>query len=252
MYHEQLVRYSRNISLPEIGNEGQKKLLNSRVLVVGAGGLGSPLILYLAASGIGTIGIIDDDRIALSNLQRQIIHEAGSIGQPKVNSAKDAIYDLNQDIKTITYKDRLNSTNVDGLIKDYDIIADCCDNFHTRFLLNEYCLKNKKILVSSAAIGFYGHLYTFKSYLGKPHPCYQCIYPHIPSDKITEKCSQSGVLGSLVGQMGTWQTTEIIKELLNIGTSLSGKMVILDALSTSVNIIKINRSRDCPWCGKCG
>ncbi len=252
MHHDQLVRYARNISLPEIGEKGQQKLLKSKVLVVGAGGLGSPLLLYLAAAGVGTIGVIDDDRVALSNLQRQIIHETASIGQSKVTSAEDAIHDLNPDVTIIPYEYRLDVLNIDKLIKDYDIVADGCDNFQTRFLVNEYCFKHKRTLVSAAVIGFTGHLYTFKPYLGQPHPCYQCIYPELPASGATESCSQSGVLGSIAGQMGTWQATEIIKELLGIGTSISGQMIIIDALSASVRKIKVNRSSDCLCCAQEG
>ncbi len=250
MHHEQTVRYARHISLPEIGVKGQQRLLHSKVLVIGAGGLGSPLLLYLAAAGVGTLGVVDNDRVALSNLQRQVLFETADIGQPKVVSAEEKIHDLNPDITIIPYHDRLESSNADALIKAYDIIADGSDNFETRFLVNQRCLKQKKTLVSAAIMGFSGQLYTFKPYLGLPHPCYQCIYPELPPREATPRCSEAGILGSIAGQMGTFQATEIIKELLGIGESLSGFMIVLDALAAEVRKVKVLRDPSCPCCGQ--
>ncbi len=248
MNHNKSVRYARQISLPEVGEGGQQILSNSKVLVIGAGGLGSPLLLYLAASGIGTIGIIDHDRVALSNLQRQIIYETGDIGRPKVDCAIEAIHDLNPDTTTIPYQERFGTLNADSIIKEYDIIADGSDNFETRSLINEKCLKHKKTLVSAAVNGFSGHLSTFKAYQDTKQPCYRCLYPTLPIDNGIPTCSTSGVLGSVVGQIGAWQATEIIKELLEIGTGLSGQMIIFDALSASIKKVTIPPNPNCEYC----
>ncbi len=249
MHHDQEVRYARNVSLPEIGSDGQERLLSSKVLVVGAGGLGSPLLFYLAAAGVGTIGVADDDRVALSNLQRQILHETGDIGHSKVESAADTIGDLNPDVQVVPHICRLDESNVDEIISCYDLVADGCDNFETRFLVNQACLRHNKTLVSSAVIGFSGQLYTFKPYLGVPHPCYQCIYPELPPPDVTPNCSESGVLGSVVGQMGSCQATEVIKELLGIGESLSGQMIMVDALTNTIRKVKVARDPSCACCG---
>jgi len=247
MRNEQLNRYVRNITLKEIDEEGQEKLLNSKVLVIGAGGLGSPLLLYLAASGIGTIGIIDDDKVDLSNLQRQIIYKNDDVDQPKTHAAKKRLLELNPDINIITHQLRLDETNIDNIIKDYDIIADGSDNFETRFLVNERCFRHKKPLVSAAVVGFSGQVYTFKPYLDG-HPCYRCIYPELPAPNASPPCREFGVLGSVVGQVGSFQATEIIKELLNIGESLSGKMIMIDALYADIKKVKINRDPNCLCC----
>ncbi len=247
-YHDQEIRYARNISLPEIGMEGQERLLRSKVLIVGAGGLGSPLLLYLAAAGVGTIGIIDDDVVALSNLQRQIIHETGDLNRPKVESAADALYDLNPQINIITHKIRLDSGNIDKLLEDYDIVADGCDNFPTRFLLNAGCMRHKKPLVSAAVMGFGGQLYSFKPFLPGNNPCYQCLYPKQPPDDAMPSCSESGILGAVAGIMGSWQAAEVIKELLNIGDSLSGYVIIFDVLTATMRKVKLKRDPECPAC----
>jgi molybdopterin/thiamine biosynthesis adenylyltransferase len=245
MNHNQEIRYSRHLCLPQVGRVGQEKLLASRVLVVGAGGLGSPLLLYLAASGVGTIGIVDDDKVELSNLQRQVLHETGDIGAMKTASAREALLDLNPDISVICHQIHLDSSNIDGIIADYDIIADGSDNFETRFLLNDRCFAAGKTLVSAAIGGFTGQLSTFKAYLGEPHPCYRCIYPEIPPEGTAPKCSEAGILGSVAGVMGTWQAIEITKELLGIGESLSGHLVIFDALNASSRKVKVRRNMGC-------
>ncbi len=235
--------------MPQIGKAGQEKLLSARVLVVGAGGLGSPLLLYLAAAGIGTIGIVDNDKVELSNLQRQVLHETGDIGTAKTQSASDAIFDLNPDIKVNRHQVRLEDENISGILKDYDIVADCSDNSATRFLLNDSCYKNGKTLVSAAIAGFSGQLSTFKAYLGDPHPCYRCIYPDVPPTCDGPDCSVSGVLGSVAGIMGTWQSAEVVKEVLNIGISLSGHLILFDALAANMRKVKVRRNRTCLCCG---
>ncbi len=250
MNNDQLNRYVRNITLAEIGEEGQEKLLEAKVLIIGAGGLGSPLALYLAASGVGTIGIIDSDLVDISNLQRQILYKTNDVGKEKTKSATNRLLELNPTIKIIPHQLRLDASNIDNIVKDYDIVADGCDNFETRFLVNKTCLKHKKTLVSAAAVGFSGQLYSFKPYLGAPHPCYQCIYPEIPDPEASPNCHEFGVLGSVVGQIGAWQASEIIKEILNIGKGLSGQMLMIDTLYTSVKKIKVNRNPNCICCGK--
>jgi len=248
MKNDQLIRYSRNIILPEIGEEGQKKLLAAKVLVVGAGGLGSPVLLYLAAAGVGTIGIIDDDRVELGNLQRQILHETADINQPKAESARDAIHDLNPDIKIEIFNKRLTAGNIKGIIRNYDIIADGSDNFETRFLLNDECFTAKKTLVSAAIHRFEGQLSVFKAYLGEKHPCYRCIYPEMPPPGTMPKCSEAGILGSVAGIMGAWQATEILKEITGAGESLSGWLIIFDALKSVSRKVKVKKNRECPVC----
>ena len=249
MPHERNVRYARNISLPEIGAGGQTTLERARVLVIGAGGLGSPLLLYLAAAGVGTLGIVDYDRVALSNLQRQIIHETADIGRPKTDSAADALSDLNPDITIIPHTGRLDETTAAAIISEYDIVADGCDNFATRFLVNRQCLHHRKTLVSASIGGFVGQLYTFKPYLGGNNPCYQCLYPDLPAPDATPSCAEGGVLGSVAGIMGAWQATEVIKEILGIGDSLSGFMLLFDALSADVRKVRIPRLPNCQCCG---
>lgn len=247
MIENQLLRYSRNIKLSEIGEMGQERLLNSKVLVVGAGGLGSPILLYLAAAGVGTIGIIDSDKVELSNLQRQIIHENADIGRSKVESARDAILDLNPDIKINCYNERLDEGNISKIINTYDIVADGSDNFETRFLINKNCYSLKKTLVSAAIFQFEGQISTFKPYLGSSYPCYRCIYNDAPPSEAI-KCSETGVLGSIAGIMGAWQSAEVVKEILGIGDSLSGSLVLFDALSGNSRKVKVKPDPECSVC----
>lgn len=231
----QKLRYARNMILPEIGEAGQKKLLSSKVLVIGAGGLGSPVALYLAAAGVGNIGIVDEDKIEISNLQRQILYDTYFINRPKVEIAKEKLEELNEDIKLTTYDLRLTTDNAASIIKEYDIIADCTDNFDSRFLINDTCMEQGKVLVSAAIAGFEGQLYTFK----KDVCNYRDIYEK-PPEGLIPSCSQAGVLGSVCGVLGSMQATEIIKELLEIGESLAGRMLVYNSLSSTVKTIKID------------
>ena len=238
----QLDRYARHIILSEIGGPGQKKLLNSKVLVIGAGGLGSPVLMYLAAAGVGTIGIVDDDKVSLSNLQRQIIHATGNIGEVKTSSAQKALLDINPDTKVILHQVRLTDGNAAALIKEYDIVADGCDNFETRIAVNTACFKEKVPLVSAALMKFDGQLATFRPHDhdedGNPLPCYQCLVPKAPRIE-GHSCAEVGILGTTAGVMGTLQATEVIKEILGIGDSLAGKLMLYNGLETSFKTIKL-------------
>ncbi len=246
---DQLQRYARHIVLAEVGGVGQAKLLESRVLVVGAGGLGAPLLLYLAAAGVGTIGVVDDDTVDLSNLQRQVIHATGRIGQPKVESARQAVAEVNPEVDLVPHYERVEAANVLSLIADYDVIADGSDNFDTRFLLADACHLAGRTLVSAAILRFEGQLSTFKSHLGPDYPCYRCLYRTPPPPGMIPSCSEGGVLGALAGVMGSLQSTEVLKELLGIGTGLAGSLVIYDALDATFRKIRLNRDPGCPLCG---
>lgn len=245
---QQLERYARHIILPEMGGKGQEKLLQSSVLVVGAGGLGSPLLMYLGAAGIGRIGIVDDDAVDLSNLQRQVIHTTARIGQPKVESAAAAIAAINPDVKVEPHAVRLGPKNVMALIDGFDIVVDGSDNFATRFLLNDACYFAKTPLVSAALLRFEGQIATFRAYEGD-NPCYRCIFPEAPPDGLIPTCAEGGVLGAVAGAIGGLQATETIKELLGIGESLAGKLVVIDALSTTFRRITVKRDPACALCG---
>lgn len=246
----QIERYARHIVLQEVGGIGQAKLLRAKVLVVGAGGLGSPLLMYLAAAGVGTIGLVDDDIVSLSNLQRQIAHGTPDIGRAKVDSARDCAAALNPDVTLVPYQMRLKPDNVMDLLADYDIIADGSDNFDTRFLLNDACFLAKKTLVSAAVLRFDGQLSTYKAHLGPPHPCYRCIFPEPPPAGAIPSCSQGGVLGAMAGIMGTMQATEVLKEILDIGQSLSGRLLIHDGLAGEVRTIRVKPDPTCALCGE--
>ena len=245
----QLERYSRNILVDEIGGEGQQKLLASKVLVIGAGGLGSPVLFYLAAAGIGTLGIVDSDSVELSNLQRQIVHTADAIGVSKVKSAKARLSALNPDVAVVAHPLRLDDTNATEIIAAYDIVVDGSDNFSTRFLVNKTCYEQKKTLVSAAIRGFEGQLSVYKPYLGKGHPCYQCFHPSIPEEGSVPTCTQSGVLGAIAGVMGSLQATEVVKEILQIGESLSSNVLIYHALTSRFRLLRLQPDPECPQCG---
>ncbi len=246
---QQIERYARHIILPDVGGAGQEKLLRSKVLVVGAGGLGSPLTMYLAAAGVGRIGIVDDDQVSLSNLQRQIAHVTAAVGEAKVESAARTMAAINPDVRVDQHQMRLDSDNVMELIADYDVIADGSDNFDTRFLLNDGCYLAKKTLVSAAVLRFDGQLSTYKAYLGGDHPCYRCVFPESPPPDLIPSCAEGGVLGAIVGVMGSLQATEVIKELLDIGKSMSGRLMIYDGLSAEFRNVRLKPDAKCALCG---
>jgi len=243
----QIQRYARHILLPEVGGVGQAKLLKARVLAVGAGGLGSPLILYLAAAGVGTIGVIDHDNVDLSNLQRQVLHTTARIGLPKVYSAQAAVAAINPEVRLIPHRERLTAENAARLIADYDIVADGSDNFATRFLVNDACFFAKTTLVSAAVLRFDGQLATFKPHAGSP--CYRCLYPEEPAAGQIPTCAEAGILGAVAGVMGTLQATEVLKEILGIGEGLAGRLMIYDALGATSRVVKVNRDPACALCG---
>lgn len=249
---EQIQRYARHILLPQVGGIGQERLLNAKVLVVGAGGLGSPVLMYLAAAGVGTLGIIDDDVVDLSNLQRQIVHTTDRIGIPKVDSAAEALRAINPDINLILHQERITPQNALTLMGPYDLVTDGSDNFATRFLVNDAAYFAKKPLVSGAILRFDGQVSTFKNFAGgdEEGPCYRCIFREPPPPGQIPSCSEAGVLGALCGTVGSLQATEILKELLGIGDSLSGSLLIYDALATSFRTIKVKRDPGCPLCGE--
>jgi len=246
----QFHRYARHVILDEVGEEGQERLLASRVLIVGAGGLGSPLLLYLAAAGVGTLGIVDDDTVDLSNLQRQIVHPSGAIGVLKVESARATVAAINPDVHVETYASRLDATNVSDLLAGYDLVADGSDNFATRYLLNDACYALRRTLIGAALSPFDGQLSTFKAYLGAPHPCYRCLFREPPPPDTVPRCETAGILGAVAGVMGTLQATEVLKELLGIGESLSGTLLMYDALRAGFHKIKVSRDPDCPTCAQ--
>jgi Dinucleotide-utilizing enzymes involved in molybdopterin and thiamine biosynthesis family 2 len=247
---EQIKRYARHIILPEVGGKGQEKLLNSKVLVIGAGGLGSPAILYLAAAGVGTIGVVDFDVVDLSNLQRQIIHNTERVGTPKVESAKKTVEMLNPDVKVITYNTRISKENIMDIIKDYDVVLDGTDNFPTRFLINDACYFAGKPLVSAAMLRFEGQVSVFDFRMKEQSPCYRCLFPEPPPPGLVPSCQEAGILGSIGGIMGCIQATEAIKLILGIGEPLVGKLLIMDALSMDFRKVKLRKDPNCPLCGE--
>jgi len=245
----QIHRYARHIVLAEIGGVGQARLIAARVLVIGAGGLGAPLLQYLAAAGIGTLGVIDNDTVDLSNLQRQIIHRTADVGAAKVDSARRALGEINPEVLLQTHNERLDAGNADRIVGGYDIVADGSDNFATRYLLNDVCYRLRKPLVSAAILRFDGQISTYKAYEGAGHPCLRCIFPEAPAEDAVPSCAQAGVLGALAGTLGALQATEVVKEILGIGTSLSGRLLLYDALGASFDSIVVDKQPDCPTCG---
>jgi len=245
----QIRRYARHIVLAEIGGVGQARLIAARVLVIGAGGLGAPLLQYLAAAGVGTLGVIDHDRVDLSNLQRQVIHRTADIGTSKVESARRAVLEINPEIAVIAHDERLTADNAERIVAGYDIVADGSDNFATRYLLNDICYRLKKILVSAAILRFDDQISTYKAWQGAGHPCLRCIFPAAPSEDAVPSCAQAGVLGALAGTLGALQATEVVKEILGIGRSLSGTLLMYDALAGSFDEMAIAKRPDCPTCG---
>jgi adenylyltransferase/sulfurtransferase len=247
---DEVDRYARHIVLREVGGVGQAKLAKARALVVGAGGLGSPVILYLAAAGVGTIGIADFDTVSLSNLQRQIAHRTADIGRPKTESARDAALAINPHVTIETHEVRLAPDNALALIAQYDIVADGSDNFATRFLINDACFFAGRTLVSAAVTEFDGQLATFKAHeRGHGYPCYRCLFPEAPSSGTVPSCSESGVLGAAAGVMGTLQALEVIKEITGAGTSLAGRLLIYEALATRFRTVAFKPDPACALCG---
>ncbi len=243
---EQLSRYSRHFMLPEVGEEGQAKLLDAKVLLVGAGGLGSPSALYLAAAGVGTLGLVDHDVVDLSNLQRQILHTNDRVGMPKVESARETLQALNPDVRIVGYQERLSSENIMRIIQDYDVIVDGCDNFPTRYLVNDACVMAGKPNVHGSIFQFEGQAAVF--YPGKG-PCYRCLFPEPPPPGAAPSCAEAGVLGVLPGLIGCVQALETIKLILGIGKPLIGRMVYFDTLSMELRVHKLRKDPNCPVCG---
>lgn len=244
----QFERYARHLILDEVGEAGQAKLLAARVLVIGAGGLGSPVALYLAAAGVGTIGLVDYDKVDATNLQRQIAHSQDAIGRRKVDSAAATIARLDPAIRVETHDFKVAADNVDALVDAYDLVVDGSDNFATRYLVHDACYFAKKPLVSGALLRFEGQLSTFKAYDGR-HSCYRCVFPEAPPAGLVPRCEEAGILGSVAGVIGTLQATEVLKELLGLGTSLAGRLLIYDALETEFRRIAVPRDPDCALCG---
>ena len=241
---EQRERYSRHLLIPEIGADGQQKLLDAKVLLLGAGGLGSPAALYLAAAGVGTLGIVDDDEVDLSNLQRQVIHSTQRIGIPKVDSAEESIHAINPDVNVVKYPLRIDASNILGIIDGYDVIVDGADNFPTRYLLNDASVRLKIPVVSASILGFDGQLSVFMPYDG---PCYRCLFREPPPAELAPSC---GAMGVLPGTMGLLQATEVIKLIVGIGEPAIGRLLLYDALGATLTEVKVHRDPDCPVCSR--
>jgi molybdopterin/thiamine biosynthesis adenylyltransferase/rhodanese-related sulfurtransferase len=247
MSAEQRDRYSRHTLLPEVGVDGQLKLLNAKVLLLGAGGLGAPTALYLAAAGVGTLGLVDDDVVDASNLQRQVIHNTDRIGMPKTESARLFIEALNPDVEVVEHRIRLDASNILEIIEGYDVIVDGADNFPTRYLLNDASVRLRKPVVSASILSFDGQISTFVPFEG---PCYRCLYPTPPPAELAPSCSANGVLGVMAGTMGTLQANEVIKLVLGVGEPLVGRLLLYEALGTRFTELKVRRDPECPICGE--
>lgn len=245
---EQIHRYSRQMILPRFGGKGQSKLAEAKVFIMGAGGLGSPAALYLAAAGVGTIGLADFDRVELHNLQRQILHRTPDIGLLKVESGKKTLESLNPEVNVQIYSERITSANILEIIKDYHLVLDGSDNFPTRFLVNDACYFEKKTLVSGAILRFDGQLSTFKPHAGGP--CYRCLFPQPPPPGTVPSCQEAGVLGAVAGVIGILQANEALKEILGIGESMAGRFLLFNALSLIFQEVKILKNPNCPLCGE--
>lgn len=245
---DELDRYARHLVLREVGGPGQARIRSAKVLVVGAGGLGSPAALYLAAAGVGTLGLADDDAVSLSNLQRQILFRTADVGRPKVEAGAQALKDLNPGIRIHSHHTRLTAANVMAVIAGYDIVADGSDNFATRFLLNDACFFARKVLVSAAVTEFEGQLATYKGY--KPdRPCYRCLFPAPPPPGTVPSCSETGVLGAAAGVMGSLQALEVLKEIADLGTGLAGKILTYKALTAEFRTARLPKDPACALCG---
>jgi adenylyltransferase/sulfurtransferase len=244
---EQIERYSRQIILPNVGGKGQEKLLNAKVLIIGAGGLGSPCALYLGAAGIGKLGIVDSDAVELNNLQRQVIHSMKDVGRPKVESARDRINAINQDVEVIPYHLRITSENILGIMKDYDIVVDGSDNFPTRYLVNDACVLSKKPLAHGGIYRFDGQAITI---MPGESPCLRCLFPEPPPPGLVPGCQEAGILGAVAGAIGIIQANEVLKYVLGIGELLTGKLLVFSALDSSFRQLKVPRYPKCPVCGE--
>lgn len=243
---DQIERYSRQIILPNVGGKGQEKLLNAKVLIIGAGGLGAPCALYLAGAGIGRLGIVDSDKVELNNLQRQIIHNIQNIGKPKVESAKERINAINIDVDVVLYNLRLTSRNILDIIKDYDIIVDGSDNFPTRYLVNDACVLSRKPFSHGGIFRFDGQAITI---LPGESACYRCLFPEPPPPGLVPSCQEAGILGAVAGVIGTIQANEVLKYILGLGNLLTGKLLIFNALDSSFRQVKVPKDPNCPVCG---
>jgi len=243
---EQIHRYARHIVLPQLGGKGQRKLLDSRVLVVGVGGLGSPVSLYLAAAGVGTIGLVDNDVVDISNLQRQVVHRNENVGRPKVASAAEALCALNPDVNVVQHQVTFSSANAMELVAGYDLVVECSDNFPSKYLANDACVLCGKPLVWGAVFQFDGQMSVV---LPRQGPCYRCIFPTPPPPGSVPTCVEAGVLGALVGVIGCWQALEAIKLLIGMGDPLAGRLLIFDGLGASADTVQVNRRNDCVLCG---
>ena len=243
---EQIHRYARHIVLPQLGGKGQRKLLDSRVLVVGVGGLGSPVSLYLAAAGVGVIGLVDNDVVDVSNLQRQIVHRNADVGRPKVASGADALRALNPDVSVIQHQVTFSSANAMELVAGYDLVVECSDNFPAKYLANDACVLANKPLVWGAVYQFDGQMSVV---LPRQGPCYRCIFPAPPPPGSTPSCVEAGVLGALVGVMGCWQALEAIKVLAGIGEPVAGRLLIFDGLAGQAETVEVKRRSNCELCG---
>ncbi len=245
--NQEITRYSRHLIMPEVGIEGQKKLKNARVLCIGAGGLGSPLALYLAAAGVGTLGILDFDVVDFSNLQRQVIHSEKTVGKPKVESARDRLVELNSDTNIVTYNEMLNSDNAMEIMKDYDVVVDGTDNFATRYLTNDACVFLGIPNVYGSIFRFEGQVSVFDAKRG---PCYRCLYPEPPPPGLVPSCAEGGVLGILPGVVGTMQASEVVKLIIGEGTPLIGRLLFIDVLNMEPRMLKLRKDPECPVCGE--
>ncbi len=245
---DEVRRYARHIILPGIGAEGQRKLRDAKVLVIGAGGLGSPAALYLAAAGVGRIGIVDDDRVDASNLQRQVLHSTAELGESKAQSARQTLEELNPDVEVVTYEERLTSENVDRILdEDWELVVDGADNFPTRYLLNDASVWHEVPVVHGSIYRFEGQATVFKPYDG---PCYRCLFPQPPPPELAPSCAEGGVLGVLPGVIGSLQANEALKLALGIGEPLVGRLLLFDALDPSFSEVKVRRDPACPVCGE--
>ena len=244
---DQIERYSRQIILPNLGGKGQEKLLSAKVLIIGAGGLGSPCALYLASAGVGKIGIVDSDVVELNNLQRQIIHSTENVGRPKVESARERLYSINPDVEIVPYNLRLTSENILDVIKDYDLVVDGSDNFPTRYLANDACVISNKPLFHGGIFRYDGQVITI---IPRKSACYRCLFPEPPPPGLVPSCQEAGILGAVAGIVGTLQANEVIKYILGIGDLLTSKLLIFNSLDSSFRQVKVPRDPECPVCGE--